>query len=299
MRGRRRALLTLAMLSATVGGVPACRSRSKPGATGSEAAGGRLGRVLDPELVDPTEVKQSVSVDGMKWTWIYTMEGDIDRDELWLRPGVVRLDLKSKDERHDFRVDALGLDVAVKPGETTTVFVEVTRAGTAKTGPDATCPPELAMFECMATKITAYDEAGFERIVAQQRGPLVDEGETWAQFGLKVFERSGCSACHGELAPGASANHMAPQLRGIAGTQRPLVGGTTVTADAAYLKRALLEPAKELVDGYEASQPTYAGVLDEGEVRGLVELVQCVGEMPPASLECGELRFDADAGDSQ
>jgi cytochrome c2 len=66
--------------------------------------------------------------------------------------------------------------------------------------------------------------------------------------GKSLFAADGCSACH-SLSGAAGAG---PPLNGVAGAKTKLVGGATVTADDAYLVRALTDPDAQIVDGYHA-----------------------------------------------
>jgi mono/diheme cytochrome c family protein len=66
--------------------------------------------------------------------------------------------------------------------------------------------------------------------------------------GKSLFAADGCSACH-SLSGAAGAG---PPLNGVAGSKTKLVGGATVTADDAYLVRALTDPDAQIVDGYHA-----------------------------------------------
>ena len=226
---------------------------------------------------------QRVQVYGMKWTWAYEMEGHPSIDELWLRPGLVRLDLTSRDVRHNFRVEGFGLDAVVSPGETTTVYLQVIGKGETRTAPDKTCPPERPTAECMYSRVLVVDDDGYAARIRALSGPA--EGKSWAYFGSKVYADNGCAACHGELEEGGSAP-VGPQLYGVAGSMRKVTGKGEVLADKAYLERALLQPTAEVSEGFAPTQPSYAGQLTDGQVRALVELLQCKVNEPPTDLDC-------------
>ena len=53
-----------------------------------------------------------------------------------------------------------------------------------------------------------------------------------------------------------------------------LAGGRTVTADAAYLRESILEPAAKVVATYPAIMPSYRTQLSESELASLVEYLQ-------------------------
>jgi cytochrome c oxidase subunit 2 len=66
--------------------------------------------------------------------------------------------------------------------------------------------------------------------------------------GKTLYSSDGCAACH-SLDGSAGAG---PTLAGAAGRQVELTDGTTVTADDAYLQRAIADPDAQIVKGYGA-----------------------------------------------
>lgn len=270
----RRDMLPWLLMAGCVGA-----SQNAP-APALPTAGGALGHVVDASDVDAADVVQTIAVEGMQWTWQYRFEGEVRSDELWLRPGLVRLDFTTRDVAHRFVVAGLDMDVAVSPGDTTTVFVNVTTQGQAQTGPDASCRDGDT--DCMVTVVWVMDAQQQARKIAQQLGPLLDEGESWSTYGETVFAEMGCSVCH-TMNDGVN---VGPSLNGIADTQRPLADGTTVLADAAYLHRAIVEPNAEIVAGFQSQQPSYAGQLTDNQLRGLIAYLQCHGAAPPGPPDC-------------
>lgn len=66
--------------------------------------------------------------------------------------------------------------------------------------------------------------------------------------GAQLFTADACSGCHSlDGSPGAG-----PTIKGLAGSDVTLDDGSTVTADAAYLARALTDPDAQIVKGYKA-----------------------------------------------
>jgi hypothetical protein len=110
------------------------------------------------------------------------------------------------------------------------------------------------------------------------RGPTPSESS--ARFGARVFAASGCAACHpiGSIGVG-------PDLAGVYGSTRSLVGGREVVADEAYLRRAILDPSADITVGYTNLQPSYEGQFSEVPLRGLIDLLMCWGQ-PPVGLDC-------------
>jgi cytochrome c oxidase subunit 2 len=111
----------------------------------------------------------------------------------------------------------------------------------------------------MRATIEAVSPAEFE---AYRKGfvPL-------AKTGAEVYREARCASCHETRA-------IAPRLGGLFGKKVPLAGGKTVVADENYLRRALLDPAKEVVAGYRPLMPTYRGQLSEADIAALLTFLK-------------------------
>jgi cytochrome c oxidase subunit 2 len=82
----------------------------------------------------------------------------------------------------------------------------------------------------------------------------------------------GCSSCH--TVDGARSE--GPTWDGLAGSQVPLDDGTTVVADEAYLRRAILEPAAQVRAGFQPSMPTIE--VTDAQLDALVAEIRALGD---------------------
>jgi protein SCO1/2 len=73
----------------------------------------------------------------------------------------------------------------------------------------------------------------------------------------------GCAGCHVDARTG-------PSLVALGGSLVSLADGAHVSADAEYLRRAILDPAAQVVAGYGPTMPSYAGRLTDAELTSLV-----------------------------
>lgn len=85
--------------------------------------------------------------------------------------------------------------------------------------------------------------------------------------GAELFVDVGCQTCHHD-----TSNDLAPALAGLWGTQVALNDGTTVIADAQYVRRSIVNPAADIVAGWEPRMPFFP--LDPDEIDVLVEYVR-------------------------
>jgi cytochrome c2 len=72
-------------------------------------------------------------------------------------------------------------------------------------------------------------------------------GSTATVRGKQLFTADGCTSCHS--LDGAAG--VGPTVKGLAGNRVQLSDGSTVTADDAYLAKAITDPDAEIVKGYQ------------------------------------------------
>jgi len=69
-----------------------------------------------------------------------------------------------------------------------------------------------------------------------------------AAQGQQLFVKYQCAICHSLT----GQRIVGPPLNGLYGSTVPLTNGTSVKADDAYLKLAILEPDAQVVNGYQS-----------------------------------------------
>jgi cytochrome c oxidase subunit 2 len=97
--------------------------------------------------------------------------------------------------------------------------------------------------------------------------PDRDLSELGAQ-GHEIFLSRGCSACHGEDGEGG----VGPAWQGLAGSTVRLEGGATVVVDTEYLRRAMVDPQAEIVEGVTITMPV--SELSEDEIIALIAYIE-------------------------
>ena len=87
--------------------------------------------------------------------------------------------------------------------------------------------------------------------------------------GEALYSSAGCSNCHSI----DGSQSVGPTFKGLAGSTVQLADGTSVTADDAYLSRAIGQPDADIVDGYSQgvmSGTIPAGSVSESDIQALV-----------------------------
>lgn len=102
--------------------------------------------------------------------------------------------------------------------------------------------------------------------------PVVVAAAATAAAGKKLYTEKGCVGCHS--IDGTTAGKTGPTFKGLAGSTVKLVGGTTRTANDDYLRRSILDPAREIVQGFEPGMPSFRGVLSDAEIESLLRYIK-------------------------
>lgn len=229
-----------------------------------------------------------VYVVGKQWMWKFQHPtGQTEIDELHVPINFpVRLTMISEDVIHSFYVPAFRIKRDVLPGEYTTVWFEATKTGTFNLFCAEFCGTEHSR---MLAKVVVMEAPQYQRWLSQRSigggtgviaegtaGEMTDGGRspaTMADAGAELFQSLGCHSCHRDDGSGAG-----PSLVGIMGTQIALEGGQSVTADMEYIRRSIIDPHSQLVEGYGAIMPTYAGQINEEELLTLIEYIGSLSE---------------------
>ncbi|HVZ72116.1 MAG TPA: SCO family protein [Polyangia bacterium] len=113
----------------------------------------------------------------------------------------------------------------------------------------------------------AVTEPGELDLLARDARALAGGPEDAPIDGDESLLALGCLGCHGDA-------RTAPALFPLAGRSVRLASGVTVTADDAYLRRAIVAPAADLVAGYGPTMPSYAGQLGARELDAIVAALE-------------------------
>lgn len=88
-----------------------------------------------------------------------------------------------------------------------------------------------------------------------------------AEAGRATMLSNGCASCHGANGQGG----VGPAYVGLYGSEVVLADGTTVTADEAYLRESITDPAAKKVEGYQVPMPT--NNLTDAEVDEIIAYI--------------------------
>ena len=211
-----------------------------------------------------------IHVVGKQWMWkIEHPNGAREINALHVPIGVpVRLVMTSQDVIHSFFVPAFRLKHDVLPGRYVEAWFEATKPGTFHLFCAEYCGTDHARMGGGIVVMTPGDYARWSNAQPQ--------GDSLADQGAVLFERMGCSGCHG-----GSTRVRAPNLHGVYGRPQPVDGGGFVMADESYLRDSIMLPQKNVVAGYAPIMPSYQGVASEDDLIRLIAYLKSGKVMEP------------------
>jgi cytochrome c oxidase subunit 2 len=233
-------------------------------------------------LTLPPRDAMDVYVQGKQWMWKFAYPGGPNSlDVLRVPEGrPVRLLLTSRDVIHSFYVPALRIKMDVLPGRYTQTWFTATRAGRY----EIFCTEYCGLsHSAMLAELVVMPAGEFDAwLTEQRRGLSVAQDGTPAaservaaigsvvEQGRRVAAEQGCLKCHSV----DGTRHIGPTWTDLYLREERLADGKLVRADEAYLTKSMMDPAADVVHGFQNVMPTYQGRLSPPEVAAVVEFIK-------------------------
>ncbi|HET8540383.1 MAG TPA: cytochrome c oxidase subunit II [Anaeromyxobacter sp.] len=230
----------------------------------------------------PPKDAMDVYVQGKQWMWKFAYPGGPNAiDTLRVPAGrPVRLLITSRDVIHSFFVPALRVKQDALPGRYTQTWFTADRPGRY----EIFCTEYCGLsHSSMLGQLVVMPPAEFDQWIAEQRrglevaqdstprpGERVLPASSLVDEGRRVAAEQGCLKCHSV----DGTRHVGPTWSDLYGRDERLATGKTVQADEAYLTKSMMDPAADVVAGYQNVMPTYQGRLSPPEAAAIVEFIK-------------------------
>jgi cytochrome c oxidase subunit 2 len=202
-----------------------------------------------------------VRVTARMWSWLFEYENGRRASTLYVPVNrAVRLDLTSADVLHSFFVPAFRIKMDTVPGMDTYAWFQASREGTY----DILCAEYCGLQH--ANMLSTVEVLGEEEFRAWYEDAAGGDAQA-----MELLDSYGCTACHSM----DGTDGVGPTLQGIFGRERTVTdasGTRTLIADEDYLRRAILEPEVELVEGYEG-MPSYKEDMPPEDLDRIIRLL--------------------------
>jgi cytochrome c oxidase subunit 2 len=212
----------------------------------------------------PPADAMEIYVVGKQWMWkAQHQTGQREINELHVPVGrKIKLTMTTEDVLHDFSVPAFRTKVDVVPGRYTYLWFEPTKAG------------KYYLFCAEYCGLNHSGMGGFVYVMEQRdfdnwlSGNV--SGQTPVEQGKDLFENKlGCASCHA-----GGPQQRGAKLENVFNTEVKLVGGATATANEDYIRNSILNPASQVVEGFQPIMPTFKGQVTEEQLNALVAYIK-------------------------
>ena len=212
----------------------------------------------------PPADTMEIYVVGKQWMWkLQHQTGQREINELHVPVGRnIKLTMTTEDVLHDFYIPAFRTKADVVPGRYTTIWFNATKPGKYH----IYCAEYCGLNHSgMGGYVYVMEQRDFDNWLAGNVS-----GQTPVEAGQDLFmNKLGCASCHagGETQRGA-------KLEGIYNKEVKLANGQTVIADDEYIRNSILNPAGQIVEGYQPIMPTFKGQVTEEQLVSLVAYIK-------------------------
>ncbi|MEN9579869.1 MAG: Cytochrome c oxidase subunit 2 precursor [Pseudomonadota bacterium] len=215
-----------------------------------------------------TSPKDSIEIyaTGQKWKWTFKYpSGHVD-SELHVPQGKnVRILIKSVDVLHSLFIPEYRVKMDAVPGRYTELWFNPEQAGTSPIFCAEYCGTQHSD---MMSQVTVHAGDGYDKWLLEMEKRI--DALPPVELGQLMVKQFGCGACHsldGKTGTG-------PTFKGLWAKTETLATGQTVLVDENYVRRSILEPMADVVQGFPPQMPSFKGQLSDKKIDGIVEYLK-------------------------
>jgi cytochrome c oxidase subunit 2 len=223
------------------------------------------------------EGAMEVTATAQMWSWSFEYENGKRSPELTVPQGrPIKVNLQSLDVLHSFYLPAYMVKQDVVPGFKEYVWFDPVDLGTF----DIFCAEYCGQrHSYMLSKVHVIPAEEFEVWVETDVEPASaapvegesekEAGERLVRLGEKLSRDKGCNACHST----DGSPLVGPTYQGLFGrTETVVTDGQSreVVIDEEYVRRSILEPTADVVEGFQPLMPSQQGLVTDEEIDALI-----------------------------
>ena len=231
------------------------------------------GAIVFFEQYTPPDDSMEIYVVGKQWMWKLQHEtGQREINELHVPVGHnVKLTMTTEDVLHSFFIPAFRTKADVVPGRYTYLWFNATKPG---------------KYHLFCAEYCGLNHSGMGGWVYVMEQKDFDNwlsgnvsGQTPVEEGRDLFtNKLGCASCHA-----GGSQQRGAKLENLFNSDVKLVGGSTVKADENYIRNSILNPASQIVEGYQPIMPTFKGQVTDEQLNALVAYIKSLSPNATAS----------------
>jgi cytochrome c oxidase subunit 2 len=210
----------------------------------------------------------TVKVISYMWDWDFEYEnGKLSKDLYVPINKAVKLELTSLDVIHSLYIPAFRVKEDAVPGVANYMWFIAQLEGSYDILCAEYCGLRHSYMEAQAIVVPEEEYLAW----------LADfDPEVKDPKGLEIMRANACMGCHSL----DGAKLVGPSFKGIFGSERTVVVDgktTTVVADEEYMKRAIIDPNKEVVEGFQPNlMQSYKKIIPEEDINHIVDYLKTI-----------------------
>ena len=227
-------------------------------------------RVYLDKTIPPDDANE-IDVMGVMWNWSFMYpDGNGGRSPNLVVPvnEPVTLTLQSSDVIHSVFIPAFRVKKDAVPGRYNKMWFEADRLGTYELFCTEYCGTLHSKMGAKVQVVTREEYDKHLELVSDPFNGVDADGNpirlTYPEVGEKLWNQL-CITCHSVDGSAGTG----PTWQGLYGKTREFTDGTQAVADEAYLRESILYPGRKIVVGYGNAMPSFAGQLNDEEVRAI------------------------------
>lgn len=133
---------------------------------------------------------------------------------------------------------------------------------------------EMSRYNVDLTELQQEYQAEQEQLAALEEARSAGASdEVSAEIGEQLYTQNGCQACHST----DGTRLVGPTLQGLFGNERTFEDGSTTVADEEYIRRSIVEPNAQVVQGFPPSMVPF-DYLSDSEIQSLIEFIKTLSD---------------------
>ncbi len=187
-----------------------------------------------------------VEVTARQWSWLFRYANGREDDVLRVPLGQpVQLTMTSLDVVHSLYIPAFRIKEDCVPGMKTHLWFDADETGAYELFCTEYCGVGHSHMHSQVIVMPAADFARWYAAPEEMGQPAL---------GLKALKNKGCLGCHSL----DGSRKVGPTFKGLVGRRQTVLSAgreRTVTADAAYIRQYVLDPNRDVIEGYPSIMP--------------------------------------------
>lgn len=214
--------------------------------------------------------QNQVLVAASKWNWAFTYPEGVEDTVLHVPVNTpISLVMTSSDVIHSFYVPDFRVKQDVVPGRYNKLWFEATEVGTYNIFCTEYCGEQHS---AMITTLVVHTQEDYDAYIKDLIVKI--DNMPPVELGQYIYKIKGCKQCHSlDGAPGTG-----PTWKDVFGAERKFSNASPRVADENYIRESILNPGKELVEGYGNNMSTFQGNITDKQITGVIEFLKSISD---------------------